>query len=147
LRVSHQSSVDIDAMPSTVWAVYTDVERWPEWNPAVSEVTVPSGGGGVEVGSRVRIKQPRLRAMEWVVVERTVDEGFTWTTSSGGVTTVAGHRLTPRGGAGTRVTVSVAHSGFLAPVVRLLFGRLTRRYLQMEMIGLARRCQDSEHLR
>jgi len=147
LRVSHQSSVDIDAMPSTVWAVYTDVERWPEWNPAVSESTVASGGGGLEVGTRVRIKQPRLRAMHWVVVDLAVDEGFTWTTSSGGVTTVAGHRLTPSGGAGTRVTVSVAQSGFFAPVARLLFGRLTRRYLRMEVDGLARRCQEREHLR
>ena len=144
--MSYQSSVDIDALPSTVWAVYTDLERWPEWNPAVSEVTVTSGGD-VDVGSRVRIKQPRLRAMEWVVVELGVAEGFTWTTSSGGVTIVAGHRLTPRGDTGTRVTGSVAQSGCLAPVARLLFGRLTLRYLGMEMDGLARRCQDREHLR
>jgi uncharacterized protein YndB with AHSA1/START domain len=42
IRVS--SSIDISATPQLVWAAFTDVHRWSEWNPAIIEVTNITGG-------------------------------------------------------------------------------------------------------
>lgn len=42
IRVS--SSIDISATSQLVWAAFTDVHRWSEWNPAIIEVTNISGG-------------------------------------------------------------------------------------------------------
>jgi hypothetical protein len=55
--------------------------------------------------------------------------------------TVGGHRLEARIGNTTRVTLSLGWSGYLAPLIRLSFGTLSRRYTEMEAQGLERRCE------
>jgi hypothetical protein len=40
------------------------------------------------------------------------------------------------------VRLTLDQSGLLAPVVGAFFGRLTRRYVDMEADGLKRRCEQ-----
>jgi len=56
------------------------------------------------------------------------------------VTTVGGHRITPRG-EGVVVTLSIRQTGLLAWLVRLLTSRLTKRYVLTEANGLKRRSE------
>ncbi len=138
--MQYEISVDIDAARAHVWDVLTDVERWPEWTPSMTRLQrLDSGPFGV--GSRVRVKQPRFPAMVWEVTALEPERSFSWAASSGGVTTVADHRLAD--GPGGRVTVahSIRQVGLLAPVVALLSGARTRRYVHMEAQGLKRRCE------
>lgn len=77
--------VDVEAPPERVWAVLLDIERWPEWDPPITSIQrLDTGRFGV--GSRTRIRQPKLRSAEWRITE--LDEtmrSFTWVTRNPGV--------------------------------------------------------------
>lgn len=136
-----EESVDIAAPAEVVWAVWVDVERWPEWSESVSRVR-RLDEGPLAVGSRTRLEQPRLRPAVWQVTELDPEHGFVWTATNGGVTTVASHRIVPIAPNRVRVELAIAHSGLLAPLVGWLTSSLTRRYLHLEAEGLKRRCES-----
>lgn len=131
----YEVSAVVNASFQRVWSVLTDVERMPEWTSSLTRVQ-RLDDGPLTVGSTVRIKQPRLPVALWRVVELTAERSFLWATTSGGVTTQAGHTLTAGPEAATVVTFTVRQSGLLAPLVGLLTGALTRRYVTTELRGL-----------
>ena len=45
------ATIDIDAPPVDVWAVLTDLNRYPEWNPHIRE-----GAGAVTAGRRLALR-------------------------------------------------------------------------------------------
>ncbi|OHV37660.1 MULTISPECIES: SRPBCC family protein [Pseudofrankia] len=165
----YETSVRIAASAAKVWAVLRDVERWPEWTPTVSQVLrvesapeyVPGAdgpAGELTKGDVVSIKQPKLPTLTWTIVDWIPARSFTWASSSGGVRTVADHRIedapdapdaeseTPRIGAaelGVTVTLSIRQSGPLASVVGLLTARQTRRYVDTEAQSLKARCEQA----
>ncbi len=140
----YEVSADIAAAAERVWSVLVDVERMPMWTSSMTRVE-RLDGGPFGMGSRVRIKQPRLPVAVWRVCELTPLSSFSWATTSGGVTTCAGHTLAG-GGRGVRVTFTVEQNGLLAPLVGLLTAALTRRYVNAELNGLKLR-SESRHFR
>ena len=121
--------------------VLSDVESWPEWTASVTSVRRLSSER-LRVGSRVRIKQPGLPATVWTVSDLVEGEQFTWTADSPGVRTRASHRVAGRAD-GSQATLWIEQGGVLGSVVGLLYGGLTRRYLQMEAAGLKQRSEES----
>ncbi len=101
-------AVEIQASPDRVWTVLRDIERWPEWTPTVTSIQrldrVP-----LAVGSRARIRQPKLPPAEWQVTELDEGRSFTWVTRSPGVRVTARHWVEPKEG-GSRVTLSLQFS-------------------------------------
>ncbi|TML98042.1 MAG: polyketide cyclase [Actinobacteria bacterium] len=68
-----QSEIEIAAPPELVWEVLTTIERWPGWNPAVKEVSMPDSvtegstfrwkaGPGTITSTLQRVEPPRLIA-------------------------------------------------------------------------------------
>jgi uncharacterized membrane protein len=135
-----ETSITVDAAPERVWAVLTDVERWPEWTASMQRVERRSPGE-FEVGSRWRVKQPRIPAVTWQVTELEPGRSFSWRVATPGVTTIADHRLEPLGAAGVEVHLSIRRKGPLVVMVDALSASLTRRYLRLEVQGLKRRCE------
>jgi uncharacterized membrane protein len=135
-----QQTVDIAAPPQRVWDVMIDVERWPEWTSSVSSVELLDGGP-LKVGSRARIRQPRLAAAVWTVT--TIEPGryFEWRSVLPGLTSIGGHRIQPLGDERCRVLLSVEWKGVLAPLINLIYGELSRRYVTTEAEGLKRRAE------
>jgi uncharacterized membrane protein len=86
IRLQH--SIEIAAPINVVWAANEDVERWPELAPSMEQVERLDDGALV-VGSRARIKQPRLPAAEWVVTALDRRRSFSWESRSFGMRTVA----------------------------------------------------------
>lgn len=127
-------SVQIAAPAETVWAILVDVERWPEWTRSMDSVERVDDGP-FEVGSTVKVKQPRLPAVEWTVTALEPGRAFTWQARGPGVTSLGVHRIDPADGTVT-VTLGIDQSGPLAWLGSLLLGRLTRRYVAMEAEGL-----------
>ncbi len=137
-----ETSVDIDAAAERVWRVMTDVARWPEFTPTMTTVE-PLGDGPLSLGGRVRIKQPGLPPMVWQVTEFTDGASFAWRATGGGVTTIGTHVLTPREN-GVSVLLGIDQSGPLAPLMGLLVGGRTRRYVRTEAESLRRRCESGD---
>jgi len=130
--------VDVKASPDRVLAVLCDVERWPEWTSTMTSVR-RMDDGPFAVGSRARVRQPKLLAAVWQVTELDEKRSFTWVTRSPGVQLEARHWV-EAGRAGSRVTLSFRFSGLLGPVVARLYRGLSQRYLATEAEGLRKRC-------
>jgi hypothetical protein len=108
------ATIQIDAPPTAVWAVLTDLGRYPEWNPLF-----PAASGEVAVGSRIvlRTVHPANGRMMTVKPKVTVaDPGaeLRWTSSLPVI--ISGEHsfvLTPAEG-GTRLVQTETVSGLLA---------------------------------
>jgi len=133
-------TVDIRATPQRVWAVLSDVEGWPDWTASVRSVD-RLDAGPLAVGSRARIRQPKLLPAVWRITSIEKGRSFTWVTRSLGLSVTAHHGVeaTPDG---SRVTLSIRFDGLLAPLVALLTHRLNNRYLGLEGAGLKRRSEE-----
>jgi uncharacterized membrane protein len=142
-RMDIARTIDIAAPPEQVWAVMADVERWPEWTASVTSVERlderPFG-----IGSRARVRQPRLMVAVWTVTAFEAGRYFAWQNAVPGLKSVGGHRVEAADGNASRVTLSIDWSGPLAPLIRLFYGKLSRRYVEMEAQGLKRRCEASQ---
>lgn len=130
-------TVDIAAPPDRVWAVVADVERWPEWTPTVTQVKRLERGP-LTLGSRTRIRQPRLPPAVWQVSELVEGRSFTWISRSTGVRVTARHSVEPSA-QGTRAVLSLRFSGLLGPLIARLTRGLNERYLAIEGKGLSER--------
>ena len=133
-------TTNIKTSPEVVWAVLTDVERWPEWSPSMTRVTRLASGPFVE-GSQARIKQARLPTMVWTVTELTPGRSFVWEAKRPGLTLVAGHRLTNEEDGVVQVTLAVEQRGAVGRLLEPLTSRSAKRYLQMEADGLKRQSE------
>ncbi|SCL57084.1 Polyketide cyclase / dehydrase and lipid transport [Micromonospora chersina] len=133
-------SVEIVADVDRIWAVQTDVERWPEWTPSVASARWLAPGP-LALGSSARLEQPGLRPAVWRVTEIDPPHGFVWESDSPGVHSRGEHRLVPLDGGRVRAELVMAQTGPLAGPVGLLLGRTIRRYLRQEADGLRRRCE------
>jgi uncharacterized protein YndB with AHSA1/START domain len=127
-------AVDITAPPDRVWAVMTDIERWPEWTPTVTRIQ-RLDHGPLAIGSRARIQQPRLPAAVWHVSELVEGRSFTWVTRSPGVRVIARHSVEPIS-QGARATLSVQFAGLLGGLVARVTRGLNERSLTLEAQGL-----------
>jgi hypothetical protein len=133
------STIEIAASPARVWTVMSDVERWHEWTPSITSVE-RLDSAPLALGSRARVKQPKLAPATFVVTEWQPERGFDWVTRNPAVTAVGRHWIQPIA-SGVRVTLSVEFSGPLAGLIAWLYGGLTSRYVQMEAEGLKKRSE------
>ncbi|QKG26240.1 SRPBCC family protein [Actinomadura verrucosospora] len=127
-------AVDIDAAPETVWNLLKDVERWPDMTDSIDRVDLLDAP--LREGARARVHQPGMPAAVWTVTAFTENENFTWRSRSPGVTTTGGHEVRPGPSGGTTVRLTLDQTGPLAPILALLMGSRTRRYVTMEANGL-----------
>ena len=134
-----QVSIKVDRPPEMVWPVLVDVERWSDWTPSIIEVR-RMDRSPLDVGSIVRIRQPRLKTMDWRVTEFQKGRYFVWETRSPGVLTVASHAIREQDG-GSIVDLTIDMTGWLSSLAGFLFGKLTRRYMELEARGLKRRSE------
>jgi hypothetical protein len=117
---SIEAEVEIDATPSRVWAVLSDVSRYPEWNPFVRR-----WDGELRVGNRVSIglQAPGGRVYGFRPTLRVVDHEreIRWLGKLGPGGFFDGEhslRLEPVETARTRFVQSERFSGILVPFLR-----------------------------
>ncbi|SER46910.1 SRPBCC family protein [Actinokineospora terrae] len=133
--------VDIAAPAAHVWAVYRDVERWPEWTASVTSITVLDDGP-LRIGTRARIRQPKLPTTVWTITEFDDGRSWTWVAGGPGARTVATHTVEPLGD-GARAVLSLEMTGPLGVIIARLTAGLTDRYLALEAEGVKARSEGS----
>jgi uncharacterized membrane protein len=136
-----EATIDVAAAADRVFDVYSDVEHWPDWSKSVTSVERVDKGP-LQVGSRARVKQPRLPVAVWEVTEVVPGQSFTWIARGPGIVATGRHVVisTSRKGE-VKVTASLEQAGPLGLLMGLLTKRLTDRYLQTEVRGLKARCE------
>jgi uncharacterized membrane protein len=134
-----EAAISIDATPQRVWEVFSDVERWPEWTTTVTsaELLTP---GPLAVGSRARLRQPKIRVTVWTVTELVEGSHFVWESKAPGVRTVAGHYVEAEG-SGARAISRLDQLGIGGALFGRLYAGLTNRYLAIEAAGLKERSE------
>jgi hypothetical protein len=132
-----EQSIGIDASQQRVWDVLIDLEAWPRRIETVDvvELLTPAPMGE---GSQVRLKQPKLPEGTWAVTVWDAPSYFEWRQKSGGVTTVAGHRVEALADGRSRLTLTLDMRGLLVPVFGRLYKDLTNRYMTLEAQGMKR---------
>jgi uncharacterized membrane protein len=140
MRFDH--STTIQAPPERVWEVFSNVERWPDWTPTVDSVE-RLDAGRIHIGSRTRIRQPKLRAAVWEVTDMKDGEYFEWVSSVPGMKTTGGHRVisTPEG---TVATATIIQEGPLSWLFGRMYAGLTRQYIATETQKLKEVSESSE---
>lgn len=137
-----EKSIEIDAPQQRVWDVLSDVEAWPrriETVDTVELLTPPP----ITTGSRVRLKQPKLPEGTWDVTAWDSPSFFEWTQKTGGVTSVAGHRVEALDDGRSRLTLTLDMRGLLVAVVGLFYRDLTNRYMTLEAEGMKRAAESA----
>lgn len=136
------SAIDIDAPPSQVWAVLTDLSGYPAWNPLF-----PRGSGQLAVGERLTLaSRPTVgRAMTIRVKLLAVrpDTELRWV---GGLPGLIGGEhsfvLTAADG-GTRLVQGETFRGLLVPLSGKLLGGLEADYAALNR-ALKQRVEDQQ---
>jgi uncharacterized membrane protein len=102
-------SIDIDAPPETVWAIWSDIEHWSEWTASISKIEkLPPGP--LAIGLRARVRQPKLPTAIWRVTELQENRGFTWISTNPGAHVTGIHTIEPIAN-GSRATMTLIFVG------------------------------------
>jgi uncharacterized membrane protein len=125
-----ETSRHIDAPTQPVWEVLFDVVRWPEWTPTIDSVE-RLDEGPFRVGSRAKVRQPRLPRALWEVTEVVAGRSFTWQAKGPGMKTIARHEVVPDAN-GSKVTLSIEQTGPMGAVAAMIWRRLTQHYIELE---------------
>ena len=137
-----EQSVNVNAPQQRVWDVLTDLEAWPRRIDTVETVEVLTPPP-LTRGSRVRLKQPKLPEGDWDVTVWDAPSYFEWTQKTGGITSVAGHRVEALGEGRARLTLTLDMRGLLIPIIALFYKGLTNRYMNLEAEGMKRAAEAS----
>lgn len=122
----HEVTIPIAASAEAAWIVLADLERWPTWTASMTSVE-RIGAGELAPGLRVKVKQPRLLAAEFVVTEVQRGRSFTWVSTAPGITSTGVHELADTGPGTSEATLALEMTGPLGGLVGVLFGGLIRR--------------------
>ena len=138
------ATVSIAAPPDRAWALISDVRHWPDLLPTtVTSVTPVDTGRPDGVAARYVMEQPRIPRATWEILQWAPTRYFAWQSAAPGVRTTGSHTVEPHGDGGCRVTLAISWSGPLAPLVRLAYGRLTQRYVDIEAGQLKARAEEA----
>lgn len=130
----------INAPPDRIWPILSDVANWPRWLPTVTSVT-PLDSPEMKVGARFKVVQPRLLPAVWTVTDVVDNCRFIWESHTLGMLARADHVLKPISAEATEVELRIDLHGLLSGLVAVIFGRLTRNYMQREAKSLKQQAE------
>jgi hypothetical protein len=142
LQIDH--TVEVRAPARIVWAVVTDLARYPEWNPFVvacaSDLAV-----GTPIDMRVRLVGRFAQRQRETILSHEPGRRLCYglpTAFLGALSSSRCHHVEPLDAERTRYESRFALRGGLEPVVRALLGRSLRRGFTAMTDALVRRAEE-----
>ncbi len=128
-----ERSIEIDAMPETVWSILTDTNAYSSWNPFMTEL---SGDLAVGAKLKVRIAPPNARAMTFkpTVLAVTPERELRWLGRfivPGLVDGEHSLRIEPLDEGRSRFTQTEQFSGLLVRPLKSMLGKTELGFEQM----------------
>jgi hypothetical protein len=133
-------STSVSAPVERVWQTIMDVERWPEWTASVTSIEKLEPGE-LKVGSKVRIRQPKLPPTVWTVSRLEPGRRMEWEAKAPGSHTIAWHVAEPAADGTSRAILGIDQRGVFFKLTGWYFNKLTREYVNMELAGLKQRSE------
>jgi len=103
-----EHSIETSAAPAAIWALFSDVSSWKQWNAGVEAIHLE---GPFAEGTWFTMVQPGGEALRSRLVDVRPSECFVDETRVGDLMVTVAHRLTPVGTSGTRITYAVEATG------------------------------------
>jgi hypothetical protein len=136
-----ECEVTFQADPATVWQIWTDVARWPEWDASKE---IAQMDGEFQAGSSGWVKKHNALGGTFAITK--VEPGRSWVSESplplGRV--IFDHVVEPRPGGQVRVAKGVQVEGGSAGLFRVLAAPRMRRDIEASLAALQQRAQAEE---
>jgi uncharacterized protein YndB with AHSA1/START domain len=85
-----EHSVETGAAPEAIWSLWSDVDRWPEWNADLANAELD---GAFEAGSTIRMTSADGDVVELRIAEAEPPVRFVDEAQVGGITVRTTHRV------------------------------------------------------
>jgi hypothetical protein len=135
-------AADTAAPAQDLWAVWTDLGRWPLWSPIHRSVTWTSAAGpaaGATFDQHIDLGFPLGTTTEHVTISVLEPASrVAWAGDANGVRSCHQWSFTPLPSGGTRVSNVEAFGGLPVALLRPLVGRRWNRMFQAAVDGLIR---------
>lgn len=136
-----ECDLTFEAEPATVWRIWTDVTRWPEWDASKE---IAQMDGEFQPGTSGWVKKHNALGGTFTITS--VQPGRSWVSESplplGRV--IFGHVVEPVPGGQVRVVKSVEVEGGSAGLFRVLAAPRMRRDIEASLAALQQRAQAEE---
>ncbi len=105
---TYEESIETSASPSRVWELFSDVERWKDWNAGIESIEVH---GPFAEGTTFTMRAPGQDALTSTLVEVKPNQSFTDETIVDETHVLVSHRLEPLPSGRTRIVYSTQITG------------------------------------
>jgi ribosome-associated toxin RatA of RatAB toxin-antitoxin module len=113
-----QNTLEISAPFERLWELTVDVARWSDFMPTMQWLR-PLEDGPLQIGSKVRVKQPAQLPLVWTVSELQPPSRFVWQSRLGPWRLTATHQISPTS-SGCSNHLQFEFSGPFSEVIGLL---------------------------
>ena len=133
-----EASLETKAPADRVWRVWSDVNRWPEWNPDMKESRLD---GPLKLGATGMINTRSGGKHDVVVTHYQEGRSFELESTAMPGTKMAIRATVAPSGSGTTITQGFEPRGLLAPVVGPLMGGMILKTFNSVLNGLKQKVE------
>ena len=135
-----EASLETKAPADRVWRVWSDVNRWPEWNPDMKESRLD---GPLKLGATGMINTRSGGKHDVVVTHYQEGRSFKLESTAMPGTKMAIRATVAPSGSGTTITQGFEPRGLLAPVVGPLMGGMILKTFNSVLNGLKQKVESA----
>jgi hypothetical protein len=134
-----EASLETSASTADVWGVWSDVNRWPEWNPDMKESHID---GPLKLGATGMINTRSGGKHDVVVTQFQEGRSFELESTALPGTKMAIRATIMPSGAGSRITQGFEPRGLLAPIVGPMMSGPILKTFNSVLNGLKQRVES-----